>query len=183
MATPIMPATTPDKLFPDDFFPMISLSVGQLVIGWSFVEMSLKQWIAIIYHGAGGKHIEHEIPRGLKSEIKFLRRCFRNISSLEPFANEATSVLDRAAKLADIRHAVVHGYPSKYDSDTQTVTFVKLDARKHIHRIMGRPITFSQLLDAGRVCLDLGHDGAVLSKRLADAFVSENDRNYCLGGI
>ncbi len=158
------------KTIPDDLFPRLSLSVGQLILKWSFVEVSLDQWVAVVYQGVGGKQIEQEIPRGLKRKIKFLRRCFKSIPALEPFAEEATNLLSRAKKLSSIRHTIVHGYLSKYDPHTQTVTFVKLDARKDIQRVNETPLTIAQLLDAGRECLNLSTDSARLAKRLAERF-------------
>ena len=162
------------KPLPDDLFPPLSMSVGQLVLSWSFVENSLDQWVAIIYQGVGGKQIEREIPRALKRKIKFLRRCFKNIALLEPFAEEAIELLGQAKDVSDIRHIVVHGYISKYDSNTQTVTFVKLDARKDIHRINETPLTFDQLLEAGGKCLDLSLNCAKLTKRFTNTFVAKN---------
>ena len=158
------------KPIPDDLFPLLSLSVGQLVLSWSVVEVSLDQWVAIIYQGVGGKQIEREMPRALSRKIKFLRRCFKSILALEPFAEEATNLLGRAKELSSIRHTVVHGYVSKYDPDTQTATFVKLDAGKEIHQINITPLTFDQLLGAGGKCLNLSTDFTKFTKRLTDVF-------------
>ena len=160
------------KTIPDNLFPPLSMAVGQLILSWSFVEVSLDQWVAVVYQGVGGKQIEREIPRGLDRKIKFLRRCFKRIPALEPFAEEATDILSRAKKLSSIRHTIVHGFVSKYDPHTQTMTFVKLDARKDrdIHRVNETPLTFAQLLDAGGECLNLSTDSARLAKRLAERF-------------
>ena len=158
------------KTIPDDLFPPLSLSVGQLILSWSFIEVSLDQWVAIIYQGGGGQKIEREIPRAINRKIKFLRRCFKSIAALEPFAEEATNLLGSAKELSGIRHIIVHGYPSTYDPDTQTVTFVKLDAGRDIHRVNETPLTFAQLLDAGGKCLDLSTDVTRLTKRMVKAF-------------
>ena len=158
------------KTIPDDLFPPLSMAVGQMVLSWSFVEVSLDQWVAIIYQGVGGRNLAEEIPRALTRKIKFLRRCFRNIAALDPFAEEATKLLDRAKEISEIRHTVVHGYISKYEPHTQTVTFVKLDAEKDIHRRFEIPLTFPQLLDAGGKCLDLSTDFTRFTKRLTDSF-------------
>ena len=122
---------------------------GEFVTNWAMVEMSIDFCIVIIYQLVGGKHIEKEIPRMYSRKIKFLRRCFGRLASLDDFAIEGCALLDRADALMDTRHMLVHGYLSTYTAETDTLLFVKFNVNKDKTMHVGDRLflTSRQLMD------------------------------------
>jgi hypothetical protein len=153
----------------------LSLGVGQLVIEWAFVEQVLDMCIAVIYHHAGGKHIDPIIPRSVKRKVRFLKLCFKTIKAAAPFKDEALPLLSEAKTLAHTRHTVVHGVLSEYDDATGTVTFVMLDPRADAHYEVRRKLDFQQMLTAGDKCRILMGQLRNLTRRLIRALVPEDE--------
>ena len=87
---------------------------GEFVTNWAMVEMSIDFCIVIIYQLVGGKHIEKEIPRMYSRKIKFLRRCFGRLASLDDFAIEGCALLDRADALMDTRHMSIKNLGARH---------------------------------------------------------------------
>jgi hypothetical protein len=112
---------------PSSAFPPLNMAVGQLVVNWATLESMIQKIIAAIYHQAGGKHADRSIPVAFKRQRRFLRRCFRSIAGLAPFADEGSAILDAMADLIFIRNAVVHGAVCGFEPNTGRYTFLRLD--------------------------------------------------------
>jgi hypothetical protein len=164
--------------FPDAFMTNLSLAVGQLVLDWAFVEQNLDMCIAVIYHTAGGKHIDPVLPRSVKRKVRFLKLCFKTIDTLAPFKEQALPMLSEAKTLAHARHTVVHGVLSDYDDPTGTVTFVMLDAKPELHHVVRRKLDFLQMLSAGEKCRTLTFQLRDLTQCLLDTFMPEDKDGY-----
>lgn len=93
----------------DDFMGLC-MAVGYIAQNWAMLEQDLDMWIAMIYHGIGGRAtIDPQIPISFARKIKFLRRAFWQISALKPYADEARTILDGAKALSKDRNDLVHG--------------------------------------------------------------------------
>src|SRR5579885_1178054 len=98
--------------------PDIFSAVGNFVVNWAVLEHLLDSMGAVIFHLAGGKAVNHQMQRNLSRKIAFLRRCFKSLGALQPFADEAIEFIAEADRLSDTRHFVVHGIPSLIEEDT-----------------------------------------------------------------
>lgn len=113
---------------PGDIVPHIMTNVGFIVVGWSFLELHLAMWTAIIHADAGGSEIESELPRMSKRRIRYLRKCFNRIPALTPARIMALDLLDRASRLQHVRDFAVHGTMADYDPEgDEHITFKKID--------------------------------------------------------
>ncbi len=164
--------------FPDAFMSNLSKAVGQLVIDWAFVEQNLDMCIAVLYHTAGGKHIDPVLPRSVKRKVQFLKLCFKTIDALAPFKDQALPLLSEAKTLAHARHTVVHGVLSDYDDPTGTVTFVMLDAKPTLHHEVRKKLDFGQMLSAGGRCRTLTFQLRDLTQSLLDTFMPQDESGY-----
>jgi hypothetical protein len=151
----------------------LSLAVGQLVVGWAFVETMLDMCIAVVYQSIDCTHIEPEIPRSTERKVEFLKKMIKTHRKLTRFQNDL-SLLSTAKSLANMRHTVVHGVISEYDDRTGTVLFVMLDAKPKRHEEVRRKLSFKTMLAAGGRCLDLRKALHDLGLRLIKALVPKN---------
>jgi hypothetical protein len=51
-------------------------AVGYVIVNWAFVDNTLSMWAAEVYHSAGGKHKEAEIPRNFGRKIRSCGAAF-----------------------------------------------------------------------------------------------------------
>ena len=179
-------STVCQEISPQDVFDPLFRSIGYLVVNWTFVESSLNAWITVIYHMAGGKHVESVLPLELKRKRKFLRRCFGQIEALRPWKDEAITLLDRTNPIADVRHFVIHGTVSHYDKAADhSITFVRIDRKDagtmHVTREL--TITGADLLQRGTDALELTPKMIDLAHRLIDALVPKDNQQELLGSL
>lgn len=165
--------------FPPEVVEPLCSAIGHMVLSWSQVEVCLDYSTAIIFQAAGGRHLDDQIPQALGRKIKFLRRCFRQIDTLLPFANEMLPYLDETKRLSETRHLIIHGVASKYDETSQRFRFVKLDLinGKTLHRAKESWIPVDKILNDAIDCQELA--GAFISfvDRLLKALVPEYEGN------
>ena len=157
----------------------LSSSIGFLILNWAMIEACLDFNTAIIFHAAGGKHIDREIPMALKSKLKFLRRCFSQIDMLHPFADEAIGYLSRVQDLSQTRHAVVHGFASKYDGshkDGERFLFVKLDLinGRTLHKSQEVWISGRKIVNDGVKCKELVTELTAFTKRFLKTYIPDH---------
>jgi hypothetical protein len=161
---------------PADVLMAVYAAVGELVIGWALAEQMLDHMVTLCFHGAGAK-TERELPVALTRKLRYLRKCFARVPSLPPFRERASNLLDETEKLSDIRHTVIHGAISDYDTTTETIIFVKLKAVKDRHWVDPRRVKGTALLAAGGEAADLGSRLGDLARGLFDTLVPENVRD------
>ncbi len=162
--------------FPPDFVENLCTAVGRIVVHWAMLEAAFSQWIAILYQGAGGKHLEDKIPIAYKRKRKFIRRCFNRFDALGPYREEAISIIEASVSISKVRDFVVHGALSTHDEDAGAITFSKLDVPRNgdIHRIATKTFHFEELVDRGEECLDLSCQALNLTKRLLQSGIVKN---------
>ncbi len=161
---------------PQEVVPPLCAAIGELVVNWAMVESAMGFWIAVIYQMAGGKRLEHKIPQPLAQRMRFLRRCFNQISVLEPFADEGRTLLDRLGAIIEIRHMVVHGTVSHYAQDTHDLLFVRidLDKTKTMQVINELQIPIAKILDDSGKVMVIAAESLQFAHRLLDALVPDH---------
>jgi hypothetical protein len=112
----------------------ISAAVGEFVFSWNLTELALDLIISIIYQCAEGSSVRSSIPYKLNDKIVFCRNCFQGKSVLAPFADSAIPMFAQIETLGDMRHILVHGYPSSITEETKTLHFnrFRLGSKKTI---------------------------------------------------
>lgn len=153
----------------------LSGAVGYLVINWAMVETYLDYNMAIIFHAAGGRSVEAKMGKALNQKIKFLRRSYRRLALLEPFAAEALPLIDRASRLSDTRHIVCHGVISKFDDQGEMFMFRRLNLADGftMHTSKAVWIAGKQIHDDGVECEQLAAKFHDLTDRLLRTLVPE----------
>ncbi len=139
-----------DSDLPKEILEPLCTAIGALVLLWGAVEMSLHLLVVTAFDDAGGKEIEDEFPRALARKIKFLRKSFRHLGPLKPFAKECLSLLELTAELGTKRHGVIHAAATGFDVDTGRVDFTGLDADKTGHLVK---IVRYSVLELNELCL------------------------------
>jgi hypothetical protein len=147
---------------PEEIFEPLCSAVGNFALNFAFVDRALDYWIIVIYHDLGGKSVEKEIPRGFDRKLKFLRRCFKQIHALAPFATECLDCLEKAKALSNSRHYVVHGVLSDYIPEGHIFVFVNLNTNpsKTMHKLSKLSISAFKLLKQGNQCGNPQHPNA-----------------------
>ena len=127
--------------------------------------------IAIIYHVAGGKNIEKEIPGSLGRRTKFLSKCLKKLPTLAPFKTEGLDLIKTIKKETGIRNSVVHGYFSHFNAEKNLSTFTLISSKmdKQMHTEVLTHYTGQELLDAGGRILNLATNMGKFSRSLANA--------------
>ena len=72
--------------------------VGRLMISWALFEQGLEFCTNLVYHNAGGKHKDRELPRNFSRKVKYLRKRFRDLPVLAPLATEGGRTRRRSGK-------------------------------------------------------------------------------------
>jgi hypothetical protein len=180
-----LPSDFAARSVPESVLDSLYTAVGHLVISWAFVDRALDFWIAIIFHDAGGKEIELQIPSAFDRKTKFLRRCFRRIEALSPFSEEALPYIEAACGFSNTRHFVVHGTMSDYRPEGHIFTFVNLrpDKPKTMHQLSQLHISAVQLLEDGVQCSELGGQMLDLGQRLLETLVPEGQRGKIMSSF
>jgi hypothetical protein len=158
---------------------------GELVIQWGMVEASLNTLISLIYKDYGGNELGGEkqtIPVPFTRRIKYLKRCFKEIPALMPFAEEARTIRSQAKTLSFVRDYIAHGFLSTWNTETGVYTFGRLDTDEgdtiHVHTTYKATAT-ELLAKTGQIMelFDLSH---ALVQKLLNAEPSP-DESYKAG--
>lgn len=163
--------------FPKAIETETCLAIGRFVVHWSFIEASLDAWTTMIYQGAGGKHVEPEIPQKFSRKIKFLNLCFAQIDFLGSYEAEAKGMLEEASNISSMRHKIVHGYISDYDESRGVLTFsgfLPADKTKTMQRIVKFDAGIDELKDTGSATLTLANRMGTFGQRLLHDLVTNN---------
>lgn len=86
-------------------------AVGGFTVAWSTIEIALDFVCAILHHDAGGDKLSKELPIGLSQKVKFCRKCFSKLPSLEFLKEDAPQILTQTKLLSKERNRVIHGVP------------------------------------------------------------------------
>lgn len=93
-----------------DDIEALCFAIGWIAQNWAMVEQNFEMCIAMIYHDLGGKTIvERRLPLPWTQKVDFLRKSFRKIPSLQKYADEGLSLVERANNLSDERNDLIHG--------------------------------------------------------------------------
>lgn len=160
-------------------------AVGSLVINWTYLESSLDYCAIIIYHNAGGKHEEKELPVKISRKTEFLRKCFKRIGVLAPFATEGIKIIEKIDRLKNIRDFVVHGTFTNYQPEGHVLTFTRLDLPKPrtMHHENQMELRASILANASNDLADLTGRSLNLANNLLKALVPEDERDELKGRL
>ena len=152
------------------YFPLPSYTVvGELVISWAFVEQKIDLCMGVIFDNLDCSAIQTQLPRGAKRKVRFLKRAFKEIPALAPFAAEIAPLLSLAKALAQTRHTTVHGTLAGYDEQTQEVIFNIVDSEGPEQIIGAQRIVVPEMLRISGQCQDLTAKLHAVAERLAKA--------------
>jgi hypothetical protein len=168
---------------PNEVLNALYAPVGQIIISWALAEQLLENCVLVFSRFAGGKNIEPELPWQLGPKLKFSRKCLNKLESLSAFKEEGIKLVDEMAALSDVRHTFIHGAVSKYDKQTNTLLFVRLDVKNNTRQTIHRKITADFLITNGAKCVDLATRLSKFLERLIKAFVPKEIINKHPGPI
>jgi hypothetical protein len=158
---------------PLESYPPLYLAVGELVINWGLAEGAIVNIIAVVYQGAGTKHLVPVIPVNFKGRIGFLRRAFNSVAALAPYADEMRAIRTKAKELVLVRNHVVHGALGAFDEGTGIYTFhvIDTDDDENIHVAREAKYTILDLEAAMLDSQNLASRTNALCENLMETFV------------
>jgi hypothetical protein len=117
----------------DPRFRSLCCAIGFIVLNWALLEQEIDYLVNVAFIDCGGDVLLKDKdgknkgpPIAIGAKVKFLKNCFRNLTSIRPsptatvlgqYAAEALPLLSAATKLSDERHKLVHGAPATPDAD------------------------------------------------------------------
>jgi hypothetical protein len=123
------------------------MAIGYITQNWAMLEQNIDMWVAMIYHGIGGrKNIDPQLPRSFDRKVRFLRKAFNVMVPLKGLAAEVTPLLDNAKKLSLRRNDLVHGAITRLepvDGKWQLTIFDYESPKDKTHWHVMRDVTFS----------------------------------------
>jgi len=122
---PVMPELSREA------FDSVCLAIGRLIVLWSHIDVAMSSCVREIYHGAGGRSIEPQIPRAWKRRVVFIRKCLNKIDALREFKQEEEFVLNRLERVATLRDFLCHGAITSFPKDENDIFVL----RKLVDRI------------------------------------------------
>lgn len=157
---------------PAEALPPLYSAVGQLVINWANIDLTISRIVALVYQAAGGKHQAHGIPKPLNRRTRFLRHCFAMVAPLKPFDADLITILDSVDQMAAIRNAVTHGALAGYTPTTGQYAFIGIDAlgRQDVHQVAAFSLTVPALRASTVDVQRLVRTSLAFEERLRDAF-------------
>jgi hypothetical protein len=164
-----MEKLTAEKL--QEIYPLLCGAVGQIVIGWSFVEHALDQCVAICFQKAGGKAIEKRIPVSLKNKIAFVRKSMR-LKPLAEFSEGALKLLDCVTEFSGKRHDMVHGVLYTLEQNFEQLRFARFQYEPQMHKLKKVEYHFDELLKIGEQIMELADQLATFANLMARHFHS-----------
>ncbi len=156
--------------FPEEFPLPLYMAVGELIISWAFVEQKIDICVGIVFGNLDCSRIQTTFPQGTKRKVQFLKRAFKEIPELAPFANSVPQ-FSLAKHLAHIRHTAVHGTLAGYDAESQTVIFDMFDSDGLGQKIDEERIPMRDMLRISGQCQDLTKRLHLIAENLAESFI------------
>jgi hypothetical protein len=156
---------------PDDFPLPFYMAVGELIISWAFLEQKIDVCVRIVFDHLDCSSIQTTLPQGPKRKAQFLKRAFKEIPELAPFADSVPH-FSLAKHLAHIRHTAINGTLAAYDSECQTVIFSIFDSDGLGQKIDEERIPIREMLTISGQCQDLTKQLQSIAERLSETFVA-----------
>ena len=160
MSTDIEPVK--DSIATEDFQALCT-AIGFVEVNWALFEQSLDHMVITIHRDLGGATFVNELPRSYSNKVKFLRKAFSRIPSLQSLKDNAKQVLEKSKELSKHRHDLTHGVVTHTELKDGRYNFSKIDysGTEHQYRdFVFDPNTFprlaQELLDLGTLTASLG---------------------------
>ena len=163
-----------DHEIPLDAFPPLYTAVGELVINWGLAESAITHILAVVFQGAGGKHLETKLPGAFKRRMRFLRLCFKRIIELKTHQPEMDAIIDMAKQLVPMRNDVTHGSLANFHPENGEYTFVLLETNDsdNFHYVHTVQVSIKNLRLATIRAQTLFDRANALGDRLNETFVT-----------
>lgn len=142
--------------------------LGMFTSAWARAEYALDGCILVIFHFYGGKDLETELPRALENKTKFLKRAYKTLPSLAPFAEEGVEIAGRFTALKIDRHDLIHGIVSLGLGDSDKFQLFRMIPGAQVPTKRERAFSYRELANAAEKTMALGYDVAEHVERLLD---------------
>jgi hypothetical protein len=86
-----------------DDFRALCMAIGFVVVNWSVIEQQVDNWVNVTFINCGGNALRKngDIPRSFKMKADYLKKCFKNLDVLKPFAIEGLNLLGRVSNISE----------------------------------------------------------------------------------
>jgi hypothetical protein len=170
---------------PNELVRRLMMGIGGVVLYYASVEHSIDGLVMVLFQRVEGAAAlnKNRHPTNAKEEIEFLRACLKELPPLSPFKQRMTFFLDEIGKIADLRHAIVHGHLKNATLETEDLVFarVRADGRNPVYTEV--TITIAEIMRASvKLNTLLGLSREILNG-LVDAFKPEEDRGEPFGPL
>jgi hypothetical protein len=158
-----------------DNFTQLCQAVGFLVIEWALIEQQIDNWVNVSFNNCGGNlvHGHQSVPHSLKRKTDFLKRSFKTLPLLAPFASEGLNLLTRISALSPKRHELVHGAITSLDSSGGSFAYRLVGYRLQRHTLKEFKFNIREFPTLEKSLSALLTEGISFSQKLASAFLVE----------
>ena len=149
------------ELITDDHIQRLFQPVGEIVVKWAIIDVTLDNLAAEIFLLLGDPQLSFKWPSAFTNRLKLIEENLKDRTVFGDLIDIAKPTFDRIWHVKPLRDAIVHGVPDKYVPAKDAVQFSKIDRvpkeeRRQVsarsHRAGGRLVRFTMLAAA---CRDL----------------------------
>lgn len=128
------------------------MHVGYLAQNWAAVETTLDGIVRQLHVHHGGEKFEPTPPQSFNRKRTFIRKAFAADPDLAEFSGWLETLLDTAARLADIRHWALH---SGWVTEGSTTATLSRYSKSKPLRWEQQKFTLDEIYRAGEECAGL----------------------------
>jgi len=109
------------------------IAIGFIMVSWGFIESSSAMATNALYLNAKFQNKPGHMPKFLKEQFKFMRRCFCDIPEFKLLKKDAQAIIAATEKEKDIRELFAHSALTSTEARNGIYTFTNLDAKHNYH--------------------------------------------------
>jgi hypothetical protein len=146
------------------------LTIGYVIVKWSFVEAALDFAVSTIYTDCGGSSLRKQMPKFLKEKTSFIAKAATEIPHLAPFKARALDITGRAINIKDYREDFAHSVLTHPTHNDGVYSFVRLNAKEHNHSAKVWQFDVQTFPAMSEKLERLATDAQLFAKSLEEAF-------------
>jgi hypothetical protein len=109
------------------------IAIGFIMVSWGFIESSSAMATNALYLNAKLQNKPGHMPKFLKEQFKFMRRCLYDIPEFKLLKQDALAIIAATEKEKDMRELFAHSALTSTEAPSGIYTFTNLDAKDDHH--------------------------------------------------
>lgn len=109
------------------------IAIGFIMVSWGFIESSSAMATNALYSNAKLPNKPGHMPKFLKEQFKFMRRCLYDIPEFKALKEDALAIIAETETEKDLRELFAHSALTSIEAWNGIYTFTNLDAKDNHH--------------------------------------------------